>query len=82
MYDLSQSNLFRQPKVPTISEVIEVFDRLGGTEEMAIKFYKEKQSTGWFFQGSPIVNFSYLASGYIAGWKNKIAVQSERKLVL
>lgn len=82
MYDLSKSNLFRQPKVPTISDVKEVFRRLGGTEEMASKFYENNEVTGWFFNGSPIVNFSPLASRYIAGWKNKTAVKNERKLVL
>jgi hypothetical protein len=68
--------------VPTISDVKEVFRRLGGTEEMASKFYENNEITGWFFNGSPIVNFSPLASRYIAGWKNKTAVKNERKLVL
>lgn len=82
MYDLSQSNLFRQPKVPTIDSVKEVFRRLGGTEEMAKKFYENNEVTGWFFNGSPIMNFTPLASRYIAGWNKNSTVRNERKLVL
>jgi hypothetical protein len=82
MYDLSHSNLFRQPKIPTINNVKEVFRRLGGTEEQAIKFYENQEVTGWFFNGSPIMNFTPLASRYIAGWNKSTAIRNERKLVL
>jgi hypothetical protein len=82
MVDLSQSNLFRQPKVPTLHNVKEVFRRLGGTEEMALKFYENNEVTGWFWNGSPIMNFVPLANRYVAAWKNKTFVENGRKLVL
>ena len=82
MYDLSNSNLYRQPKVPSFDNVREAFRRLGGTEEMAKKFYENNEVTGWFFNGSPIVNFIPLASRYIAGWQNKTIVRNERRLVI
>jgi len=82
MYDLSHSNLFRKPNIPTLDKVKEVFRSLGGTEQQAIKFYENNEVTGWFFKGSPIVNFTPLASRYISGWNNKTTMANERKLVI
>jgi hypothetical protein len=69
---LKNSNLFRQPNVPTYEQVYEVFFRNGGTEEMAKSFFNKWEGTGWFLNGSPIVNFVKLAENYIITYnKNK-----------
>lgn len=67
--DLSGSNLFRQPKIPTKKEVLEVFIGAGGTKEMAKSFYETNEATGWFSRGSPIVHFRPLALKFIDSWK-------------
>ena len=67
--DLSKSNLFRQPTIPTKNEVWEVFSRNGGTKEMAKKFFDNNESVNWFIRGSPITNFSNLVPGFIAAWQ-------------
>lgn len=59
----------RKPKIPTKSEVWEVFQRMGGTKEMAKAFWESNEGTGWFYKGSPIVNFTTLANRFIANWK-------------
>jgi hypothetical protein len=66
--DLSESNLYRKPKVPTLDEVREAFDRSGGSTEMADKFFLKHNSTGWFLNGSPIVSFASLVPSYIHNW--------------
>lgn len=68
-HDLSASNLFREPSIPTSKEVLEVFNRHGGTEEMATKFFQTHSATGWFYRGSPIRNFSAMVPGYIQSWR-------------
>ena len=69
---LKNSNLFRQPNKPTYEQVYEVFFRNGGTEEMAKGFFNKWEGTGWFLNGSPIVNFVKLAENYINTFnKNK-----------
>ena len=67
---LKNSNLFRQPKVPTKDQVWEVFSRGGGTKEMAKSFYEKYEATGWFLNGAPIVNFTALANRFITNWKS------------
>lgn len=68
-HDLSASNLFREPSIPTSEEVLEVFVRTGGTQEMATKFFQTHSATGWFYRGSPIRNFSAMVPGYIQSWR-------------
>ncbi len=63
------SNIFRQPNVPTKTKVLEVFLRYGGNKEMAKSFYEKNESTGWFLSGSPITNFEPLAGKFIDSWK-------------
>ena len=75
-HDLSASNLFREPSIPTSEEVLEVFTRNGGTEEMATKFFQTHSAVGWFYRGSPIRNFSAMVPGYIQSWR-KNAPESE-----
>lgn len=65
---LSDSNLYRQPNIPTIEQVKEQFIRRGGTEEMADKFFLKHNSVGWFLNNSPIKNFASLIPGYIHNW--------------
>jgi len=67
--DLSKSNLFRQPTIPTKEKVLECFIMQGGTKEMAKAFYDNNSGTGWFLKGSPITNFSNLVPSFINNWK-------------
>jgi hypothetical protein len=67
--NLANSNLHRQPTIPTKNEVWEVFSRGGGTKEMAKSFYDKHEGTGWFINGSPITNFTSLAGKFIDNWK-------------
>ena len=67
--DISKSNLFRQPTVPTENKVSEVFARMGGTKEMAKVFWNNNEGTGWFLKGSPITNFANLVPSFISNWK-------------
>lgn len=73
--EIKKSNLFRQPNVPTYENVFEAFFRNGGNDEMAKKFYNKYDSTGWFLNGSPIINFASLIPNFISTWnqteKNK-----------
>ena len=66
--DISKSNLFRQPTIPTKEQVWECFQRNGGTKEMAKVFWNNNDSTGWFLKGSPITNFNNLVPSFISNW--------------
>lgn len=68
-HDLSSSNLFREPIIPTIDQVRETFYRNGGTDEMANKFFETNAATEWYYRGSPIRNFSTMVPGYIDSWR-------------
>jgi len=63
------SNLNRKPVIPTKEKVWEVFNRSGGTKEMAKSFYEKHEGTGWFIGASPITNFASLANKFIDNWK-------------
>lgn len=66
--DLSNSNLYKQPNIPTYEKVKEVFQRMGGTGEQAYKFFLTNEATGWFYKNNPIVKFENLVPTYIASW--------------
>lgn len=66
--DITKSNLFKQPIVPSKDEVWEFFKGSGGTKEMAKSFYEKYEATGWMLNGSPVVNFRALAGRFIANW--------------
>lgn len=68
--DLSESNLFRKPIIPTKQQVFEAITAAGGTREMAKSFYEKYEATGWYLQGSPIVSYSALAQKFVANWKS------------
>lgn len=68
-HDLKNSNLFRKPVIPTKHQVLEAILNVGGTKEMAKKFYEKHEGTGWFINGSPIVNFAALANKFVSNWK-------------
>lgn len=70
--DLSGSNLYRQPNIPSWELVKSVFVRQGGTEEMAKKFFDDYESTDWYRKNSPIKNFVPLVCGYIANWASNL----------
>lgn len=65
---LKNSNLFRQPNIPTYQEVLEHFKRNAGTEEMAKIFFDKHSAVGWFNKGTPISNFRYLVSSFITNF--------------
>jgi hypothetical protein len=69
--DLSKSNLFRNPRIPTKDEVIQTFSSNGGTPEMATTFFQKHDGTGWFLNGSPITNYVSLAQNFIRNWNEK-----------
>lgn len=72
--DLSKSNLFRKPNIPTLEDVHRLFLQNGGSEEMATAFFEKNNSVGWFLKGSPITNFVNLIPSFIKNWneiKNK-----------
>jgi uncharacterized protein YdaU (DUF1376 family) len=71
--DISKSNLFRQPVVPSKDDVWEFFKSSGGTKEMAKSFYDKYEATGWMLNGSPVVNFRALAGRFIANWQQNDA---------
>lgn len=68
--DLSKSNLFKQPNIPTEQEVTFAFTSSGGTNEMAEKFFNKYSATGWFLNGSPISNFKFLIPSFISNFKS------------
>lgn len=76
--DLSNSNLFRKPSIPTKHEVWEKFSARGGTKEMAKKFWEKHEGTGWYLNNSPIVNFASLVSSFISNWQKN---ESNRKQI-
>ena len=63
------SNLNRQPNIPTKEQVWEVFQRNGGTKEMAKSFYEKYESVGWITNTGAITNFTPLATRFISTWK-------------
>jgi len=66
------SNLMRKPNIPTYDQVYEYFYRNNGTEEMAKSFFNKHEAMGWYFNNSPISNFTNLAQNFINNWnKNK-----------
>lgn len=68
---MQNSNLFRQPTVPTLEEVEFGMSQAGGTKEMAKAFFEKYEATGWFLNGSPIVNWKALANRFVANWRTK-----------
>ncbi|MGN6438512.1 MAG: hypothetical protein ACTHMM_18355 [Agriterribacter sp.] len=68
--DLMESNLFRQPTVPTKQEVWEFFKGQGATAEMAKSFWLKHEGTAWFIGNSPIKNWSAVATRFIANWNS------------
>lgn len=67
--DLSKSNLFREPNIPTKNLVLESFLRYGGTKEMAKTFFENYEAVGWYARGSPITNFNNLIPKFIENWE-------------
>jgi hypothetical protein len=67
--DLKNSNLFRKPNIPTIEQIKYSFFQNGGTDEMADAFFNKHSGTGWFLNGSPIVNYSTLIPNFINNFK-------------
>lgn len=78
-FDLSSSNLYKKPVIPSKDEVLECFIQNGGTSEMADKFWEVNSGTGWYYKSSPIENFRMFVPGYVESWnkneKEKITVK-------
>ncbi|MEX6691231.1 hypothetical protein QTN47_27225 [Danxiaibacter flavus] len=68
-FNLGNSNLYRQPKIPTIEDVERIFMQHGGTVEMAKKFFEKNNAVGWFMNNNPIVRFENLVPGFIQSWR-------------
>lgn len=66
---LKNSNLFRQPTIPTLEQVQMFFVQSGGTKEMATIFFEKNSAVGWFLKGSPITNFRNLVPSFITNFK-------------
>lgn len=66
---LLNSNLFRQPTIPSLEEVQMFFVNSGGTKEMATIFFEKNSAVGWFLKGSPITNFRNLVPSFITNFK-------------
>jgi hypothetical protein len=77
---LANSNLFRQPRIPTLDQVKEVFMRSGGTDEMAQSFFQKYEATGWYLNNSPIVSFNSLATKFIQNWKTNTHGNSNQRI--
>lgn len=69
-HDIKDSNLFRKPKIPTKQQTLEAIVNAGGNKEMAKSFYEKHQSTGWYINGSPIVDYVSLANRFVTNWKD------------
>lgn len=76
--DLSNSNLFRKPNIPTKDQVLQSFMGFGGTKEMSDAFWNECEATEWFYKGSPMMNFRNRVPSYVTNWKKN---ESGRKII-
>jgi hypothetical protein len=76
---LLNSNIFRQPKIPTKQQVWEAISNAGGSKEMAKSFYEKYEATGWFLNGSPIVNYTSLAQRFVSNWNQRETKSTETK---
>lgn len=72
------TNFHRQPNIPTLEQVRHTFFQQGGTDEMAEAFFNKHSGTGWFLNGSPIVNYSTLISNFIINF-NKFKTKNNAK---
>lgn len=75
---IENSNLFRQPIIPTKNQIWEFFSGAGGTKEMAKSFFEKHEATGWFLNNSPIVKWQALANRFIATWKEREEAQQKK----
>ena len=75
--DLSESNLFRKPIVPTKNQVLESFIKNGGTKEMAKSFWERNEATAWYFKGSPITNFRNMVDSFVQNWKKNDSLKPQ-----
>lgn len=75
--DLAGSNLFRKPVIPTKKQVWEAFVNAGGDrpvallKQMAASFYSKHEGTGWYLNGSPVVNYTALIQRFIQNWDSR-----------
>lgn len=57
------------PKIPAFEDVHRIFLSNGGTQEQAKAFFDKYESTGWYKNGSPIVNWVALVASFISNWQ-------------
>lgn len=67
--DLSNSNLYRKPVIPTKQQVLEAIINAGGSKEMAKSFWEKYEGTGWYNGSSPITNYVLFAQKFVDTWK-------------
>lgn len=81
-HPLLNSNLFRKPVIPTKLQVWAVFTGIVSdkqkAKEMAKAFWEKHDATGWFINGSPIVNYVALAHKFISTWQSLEAKPSSQ----
>lgn len=75
---ITDSSIFRKPNIPTKEQVWEVFQRSGGTKEMAKSFFEKYESVGWVTNTGAITNFIPLANRFISTW-NTIEEKAKQK---
>lgn len=76
--DLSKSNLFRKPVIPTKQEVFECFSRAGGTDEMAESFWNKYEGTGWYLNNTPVVNYTSLVHKFVTNWNSNDKAKDDK----
>lgn len=78
IFDLKNSNLYRQPNIPTMIAVWEFFSGQYATKEMARSFWDKQEGKGWFIDNSPIKDWTAVARRFIDTWqKNDIKRESK-----
>lgn len=77
--NIKNSNLFRQPQIPTLEEVKLAFSSSGGTKEMAEIFFNKHSATGWFINSSPIMNFRNLIPNFITNFRKNESNKSKTR---
>lgn len=69
----------KEQVIPTFEKVWEVFQRQGGTKEMAESFFNKHQATEWKINNTPIARWEFLSNNFIASWNRNEQERKNRK---
>ena len=69
----------KEQVIPTFEKVWEVFQRQGGTKEMAESFFNKHQATEWKINNTPIAKWEFLSNNFIASWNRNEQERKNRK---